>query len=293
MRREDFSLDPNRAAFSRINDTVGQNLALTIWFVREIEAIDRDINRQRERRREQYRTQEAQVIQNNRAQEAQLIQDHRAQEAQLIQDNRARLEADERELDAESDERHLRLRTHFESVLDGTRMPNNHSQFHIPDLLPEEQSRIVPWDWASSHVLEDLNSSQSNLTTSPMLVPEPRNHQAPPSMDVDHNENEALLDSVERQTLSSTTIGESHVDSVPANMVPPHADETLGVAPATVLPSGGARNGPNSQFERSPDSGYGSSHTSCMVCNTVLMGQNMCDSCAEVLNIEPSFWFNG
>src|SRR5271156_430794 len=108
---------------------VAQNPALTIqirWFVRGIEAIDLDINRRRERLREQYR----------------------AQEARLIQDNRARLEAAERELDAESDERHLRLYTHFESVLDlarrlgqdashgrphesvGNRMPNNHSQFH-------------------------------------------------------------------------------------------------------------------------------------------------------------------
>src|SRR5271156_294610 len=238
---------------------VAQNPALTIqirWFVRGIEAIDLDINRRRERLREQYR----------------------AQEARLIQDNRARLEAAERELDAESDERHLRLYTHFESVLDlarwlgqdarphesvGNRMPNNHSQFHIPDLLPEDQSRIVPLDRASSHVLGDLNSSRSNLTTSSMLGLEPRNHQAPvaggnfhhsllsvrlPPMDVDHNANEASLDSVERQTLSSTAIGESHADSVPANMVPPHADETLGVVPATVLPSGGARNGPNSQF---------------------------------------------
>jgi hypothetical protein len=267
---------------------VGQNPALTIqirWFVRGIEAIDLDINRRRERLREQYR----------------------AQETRLIQDNRARLEAYERELDAESDERHLRLRTHFESVLD-TRMPNSHSQFHRPDLLSEDQSRIVPWGRASSHVLEDLNSSRSNLTTSSMLGPEPRNHQAPvaggnfhhsllsvmlPSIDVDHNANEAFLDSVERQTLSSTAIGESHADSVPADMVPPHADETLGVAPVTVLPSGGARNGPNSQFERSPDSGYGSSHTACMACNAVLMGQDVCDSCADVLDIEPSFWFNG
>ena len=187
-------------------------------------------------------------------------------------------------------------------------MPNNHSQFHIPDLLPEDQSRIVSWDQASSHVSGDLNSSRPNLATSSMLGPEPRNHQAPvaggnfhhpllsvglPSMDADHNANETFLDSVERQTLSSTAIGENHADSVPANMVPPHADETLGVAPAMVLPSGGGRNGPNSQFERSPDSGYGSSHTSCMVCNVVLIGQRVCDSCADVLDIEPSSWFNG
>lgn len=293
MRREDFPLDPNHAAFfSRIIDMVGQNPASAIqirWFVREIEAIDRDINRRRERLREQFR----------------------AQEAWLIQDNRARLEAAERELDVESDERHLRLGTHFESVLGlawwlgqdashdmphesvGNWMPNNHSQFHIPDLPPEEQSGIVPWDWASSDVLEDLNFSQSNLTTSSTLVPEPRNHQAPPSMDVDRNANEAFPDSVERQTLSSTAIGESHGDSVPANMVPPHAGETPGVASATVLPSDGARNGPNSQFERSPNSGYGSSHTLCMGCDAVLIGQNMCDTCTDWLNIEPSFWFNG
>jgi hypothetical protein len=302
LRLEDFPLDPNHASFfSRIIDMVGQNPALTIqirWFVRGIEAIDRDINRRRERLREQYR----------------------AQEARLIQDNRARLEAAERELDAESDERHLRLYTHFESVLDlaqwlgqdaghgrpdesvGNRMPNNHSQSHV---LPEDQNRIVPWDRDSSHVLGDLNSSRS---TSSMLGPEPRNHQVPvaggnfhhsllsvrlPSMDVDHNANEALPDSVERQTLSSTAIGESHANSVPANMVPPCADETLEAAPATVLPSGGARNGPNSQFERSPGSGYGSSHTLCTVCGIVLMGQNLCDTCADWLDIEPSFWFNG
>jgi hypothetical protein len=112
-------------------------------------------------------------------------------------------------------------------------------------------------------------------------------------MDADHNANEAFLDSVERQTLSPTAIRESQADSVPANMVPPHVDETFGVAPATVLPSGGARNGPNSQFERSPDSGYGSSHTSCTVCDVVLIGQSVCDSCADLLDIEPSFWFNG
>jgi hypothetical protein len=280
---------------------VDQNPASTIqigWLVSGIEAIGQDINRQRERLREQHRAQEAWLIQNNRAQEARLIQDNRAQEAQL---------------DAESDERHLRLGMHFESVSGltrwpgqdarphesvGNRMPNNHSQFRIPDLLPEDQSRIVSWDRASSHVLEDLNSSRSNLT---------RNHQASvadgnfhlsllsarlPSMDADDNTNEAFLDSVERQTLSSTAIGESQADSVPANRVP-HADETLGVAPATVLPSGGARNGPSSQFERSPDSGYGSSHTSCMACNTVLIGQSVCDSCADWLDIEPSFWFNG
>jgi hypothetical protein len=306
LRREDFPLGPNHATFfSRIIDMVAQNPALTIQirsFARGIEAIDRDINHRRERLREQYR----------------------AQEARLIQDNRARLEAAERELDAESNERHFRLYTHFESVLDlarwlgqdashdrphesvGNRMPNNHSQFHIPDLLPEGQSRIVPWDRASSHVLEDLNS-RSNLTTSSMLGPEPGNHQAPvaggdfhhsllsmrlPSMDVDHNANEAFFDSAERQTLSSTAIGENHAHAVPANMVPPHADEALRVAPATVLPSGGAENGPNSQFERSPDSGHGNSYVPCKVCNAGLIGPGGCDSCA-VLDIEPSHWFNG
>jgi hypothetical protein len=362
LRLEDFPLDPNHAAFfSHATDMVGRNPASTIQirsFTGEIDAIDWDVSRQRERIREQYHAQEAQVIQNNRAQEAELIQNNRAQEAELIQNNRAqeaeliqnnraqeaeliqnnraqeaelvqnnraRLEADERELDAESDERHLRLRTHSESVLDlarfgqgashgmphesvSTRMPNNHSQFHIPDLLSEDQSRIVPWDRASSRVLEDLNPSRSNLTTSSMLGPEPRNHQAPvaggnfhhsflsvrlPSMDVDRNANEAFLDIVERQTLSSTAIGESHAHAVPPNMVPPHPDETPGVASAMVLPSDGARNGPNSQFERSPDSGYGSSHTLCMGCDTVLIGQNLCDTCARWLDTEPSFWFNG
>jgi hypothetical protein len=308
LRREDFPLHPNHAAFfSRIIDMVGQNPASIIQirsFVGGIEAIDRDINRRRQRLREQYR----------------------AEEARLIQDNHTRLEAAELELDAESEERHLRLNMHFESDLGlaqwfgqdgshgrphesvGTRMPENHSQFHMPDVLPEGQSHIVPWDRASSHVLGDLNSSHSNLTTSSMLGPEPRNHQAPvaggnfhhsllsmslPSKDVDNNANEALLDSVEQQTLSSTAIGESHADFVPANTAPPHADETLGAAPAAVLPSGGARNGPNSQFEWSPDSGYGSSYTSCKACNAILMGQDVCDSCADVLDREPSRWFNG
>ena len=221
---------------------VGQNPASTIqirWFVRGIEAIDRDINRRRERLREQ----------------------SRAQEAWLIQDNRARLEAAERELDAESDERHLRLYTHFESVLGLARW------------LGQDAGHQAPVAGGNFH--HSLLSVRL------------------PSMDVDHNANEAFLDSVERQTLSSTATGESHADSVPANMVPPHADETPGVASATVLPSNGARNGPNSQFERSPDSGYGSSHTSCMACNAVLMGQNICDSCAYWLDIDPSFWFNG
>src|SRR5271156_4620987 len=235
LRREDFPLDQNHAAFfSHINDMVGQNRASTIQirsfvreieaFVGEIEAIDQDINRRREHRREQYR-----------AQEAQLIQDNRAQEARLIQDNRARLEADERELDAESDERLLRLRTHCESVFDLARFGQDASH----------QAPVAGGNFHHSLLSVRL-----------------------PSMDVDHNTDEAFLDSVERQTLSSTAIGESHADAVPANMVPPHADETPGVASATVLPSNGARNGPNSQFERSPDSGYGSSHTLCMGCDT-------------------------
>jgi hypothetical protein len=284
---------------------VGQNPASTIQirsFVRESEAISRDINRRRQRLREQ----------------------HRAQEAQLIQNNRAQLEAAERELDAESNERHFCAVMRFESGLGlgrwlgqdashgapresvGTRMLENHSQFHIPDLLPEDQSRIVPWDRASNHVLGDLNPSRSNLTTSSMLGPELRNHQALvaggnfhhsllsvtlPSMDVDDDANESFLDSAERQTLSSAAIGESHTDSVPANIAPPHADGTLGVAPATALPSDDARNGSNSQFGRPPSSGYGSSYTSCQVCGKILMGQDVCDSCANVLDIEPSFWF--
>jgi hypothetical protein len=102
-------------------------------------------------------------------------------------------------------------------------------------------------------------------------------------MDVDNNANEAFLDSVERQAWSLTAIGESRADFVPANIVPHHTDETLEVAPATVLPSGGARNGPNSPFEK----------TSCKACGAILMGQDVCDSCAGVLDAEPSSWFNG
>ena len=193
----------------------------------------------------------------------------------------------------------------------GTWMPETHTQIHRPDLLPQNQSHIVPWDRASSHVLGDLNSSRSNLTTSSMLGPEPRNHQAHQapvaggsfrhsllsssllSRDVDNNANEALLDSVEQQTLSSTTIGESHADFAPTDIAPHHADETLEAAPAAVLPSGGAGNGPGSQFERSSDSGCGSSYTLCKACNAILMGQEVCDSCSDVLDVEPSRWFNG
>jgi hypothetical protein len=301
LRREDFPLDPNHAAFfSRMIDMVGQNPASIIQirsFVRRIEDIDRDISHRRQRLREQ----------------------HRAREAWLIQDNRARLEAAERELDAESDERHLRADMHFESDSGlawwlgrdtshgrpresvSTQIPENHTQFHTPDLLPEDQSHIGPWDGAYNHVWGDLNSSRSNLTTSSTLGPEPvaggnfHNSLLSVSLasgDADNNANEALLDGAEQQTLSSTTIGESHVDFAPANIAPPHADETLGAAPAAVPPSGGARNGPNSQFERSPDSGRGSSYTICKACKAILMGQDMCGSCA-VLDVEPSRWFNG
>jgi hypothetical protein len=302
LRREDFPLDPNHAAFfSRMIDMVGQNPASIIQirsFVRRIEDIYRDISHRRQRLREQYR----------------------AREAWLIQDNRAQLEADERELDAESDERHLRANMDFESDLGlaqwlgqdashgrpresvGAQIPENHTWFHIPDLLPEDQSHIGPWDGAFNHALGDLNSSRSNLMTSSTLGPEPvaggnfHNFLLSVSLssgDADNNANEALLDGVEQQTLPSTTIGESHVDFAPANIAPPHADETLGAAPAAVPPSGGARNGPNSQFEKSPDSECGSSYTLCKACNAILMGQDMCESCADVLDVEPSRWFNG
>jgi hypothetical protein len=288
-------------------DMVGQNPASTIRirsFVRRIEDIDRDINRRRQCLREQ----------------------HRAREAWLIQDNRAQLEAAERELDAELDERHLREDMHFESDLGlaqwlgqdtshgrphesvGTWMLENHIQFHTPDLLPEDQSHIVPWNQASSHVSGDLNSSRSNLTTSSMLDREPGNHQAPvnggnfhnsllsvslPSRDADKNANEALLDGVEQRILSSANTGESHADFAPTNIASSHADGTLGAAPAAALPSGGARNGPNPQFGRSPGSVYGSSYTFCKACNTILMGQDTCDNCTDVLDTEPSRWFNG
>jgi hypothetical protein len=272
-------------------DMVGQNPASTIQirsFVRRIETIDRDINHRRQRLREQYR----------------------AREAWLIQDNRARLEAAERELDAESDERHLRADTHFESDLGlaqwlgqdashgrpregvGAQIPENHTRFHIPDPPPEDQSHIVPWGGAS----------HSNLTTSstlgPELVASGNFHNSLlsvslPSGDADNNANEAPLGGVEQQTLSSTTIGESHADFAPANIAPPHADETPGAAPVAVLPSGGARNGPNSQFERLPNSRYRSSYTSCRVCDAILIGQDICYPCADVLDIEPSRWFNG
>jgi hypothetical protein len=282
-------------------DMVGQNPASIIQirsFVRRIEDIDRDISHRRQRLREQ----------------------HRAREAWLIQDNRAQLEAAERELDAESNERHLRADVQFESDLGlaqrlgqdashgrpresvAIQIPENRTQFHIPDLLPEDQSHIGPWDGAFNHALGDLNSSHSNLTTSSTLGPEPvaggNFHNSLlsvslPSGDVDNNANEAPLGGVEQQTLSSTTIGESHADFAPANIAPPHADETPGAAPVAVLPSGGARNGPNSQFERLPNSRYGSSYTSCRVCDAILIGQDICYRCADVLYTEPSRWFNG
>jgi hypothetical protein len=291
LRREDFPLDPNHAVFfSRMIDMVGANPASTsriISLVRGTEAIARDINHRRQRLREQYY----------------------AQEAQYIRDSRAGLEAAERVLDAESDERHLRLYMDFEPDLGlaqwlgqdathgrqhgsvSTQVPENHNQLHNSDLPAEEQSHVIPWDRASSHILGHLNSSRLDSTTSSMLGPEPRNHQAPvtrlPSMDIDNNSNEAFLDSVERQSLSSTAIGESHADSVSANIVRPYADEEFGVAPVTVRQRGGARNGPNPQFE------YGGSHTPCQGCGKILMGQDACDSCAGVFNAEPSSWFNG
>jgi hypothetical protein len=271
LEREDFPLNSSSAAFfSRVISLVGHNPASVVQmraYVRETEALDRDINRRRQGLRGQYR----------------------AREAQLLQENQAQLEADERELDIESDARQRRLDIGFESSLDPIRQPEHDSDHH----MPREAVGTMNRDPQSQFRVPEF--------ALPTLDSDPRSHPGPGSIGDLHHiflpvqrsavnayemEDEAFHDVSARQTSPPTAPRESHTSSVPGNVLPTHASESLEAVHAIALAVDDARNESDSLFELSPNSGHGSSCGCGKVCPK---GQVSCDSCADVFDNGPDF----
>ena len=307
LTREEFPPDSGHAAFfSRAEGLIGQNPTLAIQmraYVLQIEAVRRETDSHRRRLREQYR----------------------AQEAPLIQDNRRRLEVAEQQLDRESDERHLRLNLQFDSVFApqqqrgedaGHHMPREGvgtasvrdipSGFRVPDLSLLGRGQPAPSDPLSSHVTGDYSSSSTDMVASltlnletrgpPGLLPGDNPFDAnlpfgPPSMTPYDTENEVILGGLPRQQSPLGFVGESRPEEFLSDALPSLTNGGLWEAPATIPPIYDAQNRPDTRFLTS-DSSYASPHKPCDSCGRVVFnGQNVCDSCTGVLDTDPSSWF--
>ena len=272
-------------------------------YVSEIEVLRRETDSHRRRLREQYR----------------------AQEAPLIQDNRRRLEAAEQQLDRESDDRHLRLNLQFDSVfapqqqrgedaghhvpregVGTTRVREISGGLHVPDVLLLDRRHLAPLDSASSHVPGDSSSSSTGMVASSALDQETRGPPGllpgvsafdtilsfgPPSTTPHDTDYEVIFGALPRQQSPLGFVGESGPEEFLSSALSSLADGRLGEAPATMPPIYDATNRPDAHFLVS-DSRYASPHKPCDSCGRVVFnGQDVCDACTGVLDTDPSFWF--
>jgi hypothetical protein len=299
ISREEFPLNSNSAAFfSHVLFMVNQNPVSTTdirAYVRDVEALDRDIDRRRQYLRAEYRV----------------------REANFIRENQARLEEAERELDIESDERQRDLNRRIDSSLHltqrqeyhvdhriprdrmGTTAMDRHSQYLAPNQASADLNQDQSWSRASGHLSGYSSSVQGGFPTLFASESDLRSDQwpvtdrgldnvflpvHPPTDDADMNWADTFSEVAARQAMPSTTTRGSHNSFIPADALPTHADETVEVEHAIVMAVDEPRDGSNSSVELSLDSGCGNACVCGRVCP---MGRESCDSCASFLDSPP------
>jgi hypothetical protein len=290
----ELASNPNFAAFGRhLMHRISENPTTAISLMNYIaaeEALNRDRNAEVERVWDNYRTLEAQQIEEN----------HTQRDAEILQ------------IDNEYDARQRQLYWEFRSAFassqqseswnhtpprEGVRtIPRNTDTLsYLSSLTSTNEGHIFPSDLPSGQPAGYLSpttaalpvSSESNLD--PGRGWGPANDiflSEPVSTNVYDVENEAFFEVASRQRLALMPATNSRNVTVTTDVLRTPANDAMEASEAALPLLNNARDLPSSHFGSSPDVVYGNSYGHCGSCDKICYpGQELCDSCNDGLNM--------
>ena len=288
-----------QSLIARIMDRISEDIALPMQlrtFVIANAALDRDRDAGLQHLRERFRT----------------------QEARLIEENHARQEAAEREHDAEYDARQLYLNMQIEIALGlghqsqnlepqftpregvGTTTSSSHGPPHSLGPISANQWHTIPSDRSSSRTQEYASSTPDDL---PILPAPNLEHKSiwtssntvdlssaflpihPLPMDTYDFESDTFFDVAARHALLPMAATSTLNEAPGGTSADPGLNRTVEASTTAASSVDNSRNPFGSPSHPSTHFRNGASYTPCGSCGKICqMGQDSCDSCADVFD---------